>query len=60
MKAGIDKGAFTMENPEDVANAFVIALKGFEYKWATDIKQRDIFRHVNSLMDVFFKGIEKR
>ncbi|MCD6245271.1 TetR/AcrR family transcriptional regulator [candidate division WOR-3 bacterium] len=60
LKAGIDKGAFTMENPEDVANAFVIALKGFEYKWATDIKQRDIFRHVNSLMDVFFKGIEKR
>ena len=60
LENGIKKYVFLIENPEDVAIAFVIALKGFEYKWATEVKQKELFRHVNSLMDVFFRGIDKR
>ena len=60
LKRGVQKGIFFVEDPEKVADAFVIALKGFEYKWATETKQKNIQKYVESLMDIFFKGIEKR
>jgi len=58
LKAGINDGSFTVDDTDMVASAFLIALKGFEYTWATrgDIEQ--LRNNADKLLNVFFNGIK--
>jgi len=59
-REGIRKGVFDIENPEITARMVTIAFKGFEYLIITREPSPDITNELDLLIDVFFKGIEKK
>jgi len=54
------KNVFVVEDVELTAFAIVTALKGLEYPWTFVTPIVDIERSVDLLLNVLFKGIEKR
>lgn len=59
LKEGSAQGAFHITDYEGVAQAFVVAMKGFEYIWATSSEDSFNRDRIISLLDVFFHGIAK-
>lgn len=59
LKNGSDDGVFQITDYEGVAQAFVVAMKGFEYIWATSNEELFNRDRIMSLLDVFFYGITK-
>lgn len=57
---GIDRGDFHIKNPDVTAKMVIIAFKGFEYQLVTREKTDEIENELDLLIDIFFKGIEKR
>jgi len=57
---GNKKGIFQIKNTEITANMVTIAFKGFEYLLITKEQKPDVIKELDLLIDVFFKGIEKR
>ena len=57
---GINRGAFQMKSPPITAKMVTIAFKGFEYLMITKQEASDVEYQLDLLIDVFFKGIEKR
>lgn len=59
LSSGVEKGIFSIDNIELTAQAFVMAMKGFEYKWALEDKKK-VNEVINSMMEIFYYGIVKR
>jgi AcrR family transcriptional regulator len=57
---GVNRGAFQMKSPPITAKMVTIAFKGFEYLMITKQEASDVDSQLDLLIDVFFKGIEKR
>lgn len=53
---GIRDGTFRMADPELVAHAILVALKGFELEWSTQDKE-GFERDMDTLFAIFFTGI---
>jgi AcrR family transcriptional regulator len=60
LEEGLKKGVFSMADPQMTAFAIVVALKGFEYMWATEEDLEKIEKKILSLTDILFNGILKR
>jgi len=60
LKFGIENGEFEIENPDLTAEAILVAMKGFEYHWTFDIPDDQIEHNLDILLNVLYKGIEKR
>ena len=59
-KEGVKKGVFEIKNPKITAQMVNIAFKGFEYLMITKEEPMNVDSELDLLIDVFFKGIEKR
>ncbi|MBL7075301.1 TetR/AcrR family transcriptional regulator [candidate division KSB1 bacterium] len=57
---GITKGEFMIKNIEVTSFAIVTALKGLEYPWIIEDSQIAMEESIDLLLDILFKGIEKR
>jgi AcrR family transcriptional regulator len=57
---GVKKGVFEMRNTRITAQMVIIAFKGFEYSMITKDQPINVDDELDLLIDVFFKGIEKR
>jgi AcrR family transcriptional regulator len=64
VRAILDEGTksevFAIDDPGLVAYAIIIALKGLEYPWTIEASVSDIDKDANTLVDLLFKGIERR
>ena len=59
LRLGVREGAFSTADPELVAHAILIALKGFELEWAA--QDREGFeRTIDALLSILFDGIAAR
>lgn len=59
LRLGVREGAFSTADPELVAHAILIALKGFELEWAG--QDREGFeRTIDALLSILFDGIAAR
>ncbi|HWR11988.1 MAG TPA: TetR/AcrR family transcriptional regulator [Rectinemataceae bacterium] len=56
---GVREGVFRIADPEMVAHAILIALKGFEVEWATQ-DQEGFERKIDALLSILFDGIAAR
>lgn len=56
---GVYEGVFRIADPELVAHAILIALKGFEVEWATQ-DQEGFERKIDALLSILFDGIAAR
>ncbi|HWP69272.1 MAG TPA: TetR/AcrR family transcriptional regulator, partial [Rectinemataceae bacterium] len=56
---GVREGVFRIADPELVAHAILIALKGFEVEWATQ-DQKGFERKIDVLLSILFDGIAVR
>ena len=57
---GNDQGIFQMKDVDVTARMLTIALKGLEYPLVFKNKAVDIETEVNLMLDILFRGIEKR
>ncbi len=57
---GKKSGIFQIDEPAIVAQAFVVALKGFEYIWATSNEDDFSDNKIDDMLNVFFYGIIKK
>ena len=57
---GIKSRVFDINDPGLTAYAIIIALKGLEYPWTIEASISDIDRDANTLVNLLFKGIERR
>jgi len=56
---GIEQGIFRdLGDPDEVAEAFVIAMKGYEYRWAIESDRGRLIKKVEKMMDILFVGIK--
>ncbi len=60
LKDGKKAGVFNIDEPAVVAQAFVVALKGFEYIWATSNSDDFSDNKIDNMLNVFFYGIVKK
>jgi AcrR family transcriptional regulator len=57
---GIKSKAFAVRDPNLTAYAIIVALRGLEYPWTMEASASDIEKDANTLVDLLFKGIERR
>ena len=57
---GVKKGIFTVRKIDLTALAMISALKGLEYPWVMHGKSIDIEESVDALLEILFKGIQKK
>jgi len=57
---GIKSKVFAIHDPSLTAYAIIVALKGLEYPWTIESSASDIDKDANTLVDLLFKGIERR
>ena len=60
LREGVKTGSFATKEAESTARSITIALKGLETYW---LKEKDIKRSekvLDNLLEVFFKGLDKR
>ncbi len=60
LEQGKKSGVFNIDEPKTVAQAFVIALKGFEYIWATSNSDDFSDNKIDNMLNVFFYGIVEK
>ena len=57
---GNNVGSFSVENTSVVARNLMIVLKGLEYLFLTESYQSDIESESEQMLEILFKGIEKK
>ena len=57
---GIKQGIFAMDSVETTARNFAIFLKGLEYAFFTKNEDFDIEKESSQMLNILYKGIEKR
>lgn len=57
---GMKKGEFEIEDVDLTAEAILTAINGFEYRFTFDVPEEDLERNLDTLLNVLFRGIEKR
>jgi AcrR family transcriptional regulator len=57
---GVKKGVFEIKSPKITAQMVIIAFKGFEYLMITKEEPMKVENELDLLIDIFFKGIERR
>lgn len=60
LQEGINEAIFDVKNPRLTSLAIVSALKGLEFSWTFEDSMIEIKKSVDNLLEVLFKGIEKR
>ncbi len=60
LQEGVEKGLFEIEDVGLTAEAILAALKGLEYHWTIHVPLEVIERHVDTLLTILFRGIERR
>ncbi len=60
LQEGVDSGEFEIANTELTAEVILAALKGLEFHWTLNVPMETIERNVDSLLNILFRGIEKR
>ncbi len=60
LQDGINKGIFEVSDINLTAFAIISALRGLEYPWTISIPFPEIESNVNKLLEILFKGIEKK
>jgi AcrR family transcriptional regulator len=59
IREGVEKGVFSVKDPDLTAFALTIAMKGIEYYWALE-PEKEIENKTEILMDFLYKGMLKR
>lgn len=57
---GIKRGEFEIEDVDLTAEAILTAMNGFEYQFTFDTPEEELERNLDTLLNVLFRGIEKR
>ncbi|HID92614.1 MAG TPA: TetR/AcrR family transcriptional regulator [bacterium (Candidatus Stahlbacteria)] len=57
---GVEKRIFTIKKIDLTALAMISALKGLEYPWVMHGKSIDIEESIDALLEILFKGIQKK
>ena len=60
LQEGIEQETFRITDLGLTAEAILAALKGLEYQWSLDEPVEAIEQNIDILLDILFKGIEKR
>ncbi len=60
LNGGVEKGAFDIEDVQLTAKMITIALKGLEFPLLVEEKGVNIEPTINAMLNVLFKGLEKR
>jgi AcrR family transcriptional regulator len=60
IQEGIDKKIFMVNNVELTSMAIIMAMKGFEYPWATVNDNEKIVTDIDNLLEILFNGLLKR
>ncbi|HAF07960.1 MAG: Transcriptional regulator [candidate division TA06 bacterium 32_111] len=59
LEEGVKKGELKNIDVSLTAESFVIAMKGFEYRWTADVDYDYVEKVIRSMLDIFFYGISK-
>ena len=57
---GVEAGSFQIADLDLTAEAILAALKGLEFHWTIHVPLETIERYVDTLLNILFRGIEKR
>ncbi len=60
LQEGIDQGVFEIQDVTLTAEVVLAALKGLEFHWTIHVPMETIERNVDTLLEILFRGIEKR
>jgi len=60
LNSGVEKGVFALEDAQLTAKMITIALKGLEYPILIEVSIENIEPTINAMLNVLFKGLEKR
>ncbi len=60
LKEGNKKGIFSVKSPGRISMVIISALKELEGRWVIDEEIVDVENSLDILLDIIFKGIEKR
>ncbi len=60
LNSGIEKGVFDLEDVQLTAKMITIALKGLEYPLLVEERNKNIEPKINAMLNILFKGLEKR
>ncbi len=60
LNSGVEKGVFDLEDVQLTAKMITIALKGLEYPILIEVSIENIEPTINAMLNVLFKGLEKR
>ncbi|MEJ5307819.1 MAG: TetR/AcrR family transcriptional regulator [candidate division WOR-3 bacterium] len=59
LKDGVKKGELKDIDVSLTAESFVVAMKGFEYRWTSEIDFNYVEKVIQSMLEIFFYGISK-
>ncbi len=54
---GVQENIFKIKTPKQLAEAFLIVLKGYEYKWAINKPNKELEKNIRSLFEILLNGI---
>lgn len=57
LKHGVESGELKKVDISLTAESFVIAMKGFEYRWSSETNSKYIEKVISTMLDIFFFGI---
>jgi len=60
LQEGVTDGVFEIEDLDLTAEAILAALKGLEFHWTINIPMEEIENNIDALLNILFRGIEKR
>ena len=60
LEKGRVTGYFDIDNTKVVASVMITALKGLDHRWVFEMSLSDVEQHIEIMMKVLLKGIEKR
>ena len=60
LQEGVESGVFEIADVDLTAEALLAAMKGLEFHWTIHVPMEEIERNVDTLLNILFRGIEKR
>ncbi len=60
LREGVRQGVFSISRVSLAAEAILAAIKGLEYRWTIEVPLATVHKNIDALLDILFKGIEKR